>query len=228
MKNFITSLLLATIATVATAVPWTMETLQEHVYKTNINLNGNCSGTVIDVEERLILTAHHCVSRSISDKGNKPVTINIDVLNEKGSKEFSMEAKANIKIFDETSDLAIVQVSVDSMPFFTEATIAAKAPKLGEDVWVVGNPLGIRHSVTKGIVSAPYKGTPFIQTDAVINGGNSGGGVYDSKGELVGVVSHGYAARVNPFLPPIPYGYNFFSSTSAVNAIVNTYNIMYN
>ena len=95
---------------------------------------------------------------------------------------------------DPGTDLALLKIQAKDMPF-AELGDSAKV-KVGEWVLAIGNPLGMEHTVTAGIVS--YKGRSidtqsyqdFIQTDAAINRGNSGGPLINMKGEVVGINSN--------------------------------------
>jgi serine protease Do len=96
---------------------------------------------------------------------------------------------------DEPSDLALLKVSAtDLHPI---ALGNSDAVKVGDVVLAVGNPLGIGQTVTMGIISAKGRSTAvgdgsyedFLQTDAPINHGNSGGALVNTKGELVGINS---------------------------------------
>ncbi len=71
--------------------------------------------------------------------------------------------------------------------------------KIGERIFIVGAPLGLKHSLSSGYVSGfakedptenPFSISEYIQTDAAINKGNSGGPMFNLKGEVVGIVSH--------------------------------------
>jgi serine protease Do len=92
---------------------------------------------------------------------------------------------------DERSDIALVRVDgAGSLPF---VTFADETPRIGEWVIAVGNPFGLGGTVTAGIVSArgrdigagPYD--DFLQIDAAVNRGNSGGPTFDTDGNVVGV-----------------------------------------
>ncbi|WP_321341746.1 Do family serine endopeptidase [Breoghania sp.] len=93
---------------------------------------------------------------------------------------------------DERTDLALLKVDEDDAKF-TYVDFAADAPMVGEWVVAVGNPFGLGGSVTAGIVSArgrdigagPYD--DFIQIDAPINRGNSGGPAFNTRGEVIGI-----------------------------------------
>jgi serine protease Do len=97
---------------------------------------------------------------------------------------------------DKKSDLALIKVSGSGFPF---VTFADKAPRIGDWVVVVGNPFGLSETVTAGIVSAkgrnidtdPYD--DFLQIDAPVNQGNSGGPAFNLNGEVVGVTTAIYS-----------------------------------
>jgi serine protease Do/serine protease DegQ len=99
---------------------------------------------------------------------------------------------------DPKTDIAVVKIDADKLAAITLAD-SAKV-RVGDVVFAVGNPLGIGQTVTMGIVSAKGRAIPgladdgvayqdFIQTDAAINMGNSGGALVDAKGRLVGINS---------------------------------------
>jgi serine protease Do len=91
---------------------------------------------------------------------------------------------------DERSDLALVKVDGTGLPY---VTFADAVPRIGDWVIAVGNPFGLGGTVTAGIVSArgrdigagPYD--DFLQIDAAVNRGNSGGPTFDTDGNVVGV-----------------------------------------
>ena len=94
---------------------------------------------------------------------------------------------------DPSTDLALIKIEAKAMPF-AELGDSAQT-KVGEWVLAIGNPLGLDNTVTAGIVS--YKGRSidtqsyqdFIQTDAAINRGNSGGPLINMRGEVIGITS---------------------------------------
>ena len=96
---------------------------------------------------------------------------------------------------DKPSDLALLKV--DGSGFNAIALGNSDAVKVGDVVLAVGNPLNIGQTVTMGIISAKGRSTgvgdggyeDFLQTDAPINHGNSGGALVNTKGELVGINS---------------------------------------
>ncbi len=93
---------------------------------------------------------------------------------------------------DRETDLALLKVDLDSLPVVPLGSSAAV--RIGDVVLAIGNPYGLSKSVTQGIVSATGRGLldlvtfeNFIQTDAAINAGNSGGALVNARGELVGI-----------------------------------------
>ena len=106
-------------------------------------------------------------------------------------REFTAEVVGS----DEESDVALLKIDADGLPFLRLAD--ARRTQAGQWVIAIGSPFGLEHSVTAGIVSAvgrsnPYAGqqyVPFIQTDVAINRGNSGGPLLNTSGEVVGINS---------------------------------------
>jgi S1-C subfamily serine protease len=93
---------------------------------------------------------------------------------------------------DPPDDLAVVKITPPAQTSLTVATLGDSSKlRVGQTVLAIGNPLGITQTVTSGIVSALNRqvGTipDAIQTDAAINGGNSGGGLFDLQSNLIGV-----------------------------------------
>ncbi len=112
------------------------------------------------------------------------------------------EFKAKLIGRDPTTDVAVVKI--DGATDLPVATLGSdEQTKVGEWVLAIGNPLGLDHTVTAGIVSAKGRGsamlpdlsrdqysiTDFIQTDAAINPGNSGGPLVNIRGEVIGINS---------------------------------------
>jgi Do/DeqQ family serine protease len=102
------------------------------------------------------------------------------------------EVTAVIVGTDPKSDVAVLKIEADGL----EPVVLGKSAdlRLGEVVLAIGNPFGLGHTVTQGIVSALGRARvgiadyeDFIQTDAAINPGNSGGALVNTRGELVGI-----------------------------------------
>ena len=98
---------------------------------------------------------------------------------------------------DPKTDIAVVKIEATALPVITFAD--SDKLRVGDVVFAVGNPLGVGETVTMGIVSAKSRNVgilddvggyeDFIQTDAAINMGNSGGALVDAKGRFVGINS---------------------------------------
>ncbi|TAH19697.1 MAG: PDZ domain-containing protein [Cytophagales bacterium] len=103
--------------------------------------------------------------------------------------------KATIKGIDPSTDLALLKIDADNLPFVKIAP--SETVNVGDWVLAVGNPFNLTSTVTAGIVSAKGRNInilesqfpieSFIQTDAAINPGNSGGALVNLRGELVGI-----------------------------------------
>ncbi|OFW20893.1 MAG: hypothetical protein A3H97_10385, partial [Acidobacteria bacterium RIFCSPLOWO2_02_FULL_65_29] len=135
------------------------------------------SGVVVS-GDGYILTNHHVVD------GAESITVDFS-----DGRTF----KAKTIGSDEPSDLAVLKIDATNLQ--TLALANSDAVQVGDVVLAVGNPLGVGQTVTMGIVSAKGRQTDgdsyqdFIQTDAPINQGNSGGALVNLKGELVGINS---------------------------------------
>ena len=137
------------------------------------------SGVIVDASKGLIITNAHVID------GADEITVTL---------EDKRQLEAEVVGTDKKTDIALIKVSARGLKDLKLAR--ASDVKVGDYVIAVGNPFGLSHSVTSGIVSAlgrdrgPGNGyQDFIQTDASINPGNSGGALVNSKGELIGINS---------------------------------------
>ncbi|UNE53654.1 Do family serine endopeptidase [Bartonella machadoae] len=136
------------------------------------------SGFVIDAQRGLIVTNYHVIVDADD----------IEVNFTDGTK-----LKAKLLGKDSKTDLAILQVDAGSKKLKAVRFGDSEKARIGDWVMAIGNPYGFGGSVTVGIISArnrdlnagPYDN--FIQTDAAINRGNSGGPLFDRKGEVIGI-----------------------------------------
>ncbi len=102
-------------------------------------------------------------------------------------------APARVVGRDPATDLAVLKIELENLP---TAPLAAAPPRVGDVVLAIGNALGLNNTVTLGIVSGLGRSDlniatveEFIQTDAAINAGNSGGALINAGGEIVGINS---------------------------------------
>ena len=160
------------------------------------------SGVIIS-SDGYIVTNNHVV------EGADELTVTLN-----DNREFS----ARIIGTDKMTDLALIKVDGKSLPAISIAN--SDDLKVGEWVLAVGNPLGLNNTVTAGIVSAKARSIgangveSFIQTDAAINKGNSGGALVNARGELVGIND----MLVSPTGSNI--GYGFAIPTTIMNKVV--------
>ena len=107
------------------------------------------------------------------------------------------EFKGKVVGVDKPTDIAVVKIDAKGLP--TVKLGDPRSIKVGEWVVAIGSPFGFENTVTAGIVSATSRslpdGTyvPFIQTDAAVNPGNSGGPLFNMKGEVIGINSQIYS-----------------------------------
>ena len=103
------------------------------------------------------------------------------------------EFKAKVLGSDKTTDIAVLKIDAKDLPAVKIGD--PDATRVGEWVVAIGAPYGLDNTVTSGIVSAKSRSlpgdaaVPFIQTDAAVNPGNSGGPLFNLKGEVIGVNS---------------------------------------
>jgi serine protease Do len=107
------------------------------------------------------------------------------------------EFKGNVVGVDKPTDIAVVRIEAKGLPAVRLGD--PSKVRVGEWVLAIGSPFGFENTVTAGIVSATSRslpdGTyvPFIQTDAAVNPGNSGGPLFNMKGEVIGINSQIYS-----------------------------------
>ncbi|MCH7499400.1 MAG: trypsin-like peptidase domain-containing protein, partial [Nitrospinae bacterium] len=144
---------------------------------------GTGSGFIIDPQGYL-LTNHHVID------GADKIKVRLQV--EDKEKDYEAELIGS----DKKTDIALLKIKRDendTAPFPYIRMGNSDSLEIGEWVIAIGNPFGLSHTVTAGIVSAkgrdigagPYD--EFIQTDASINPGNSGGPLLNMKGEVIGI-----------------------------------------
>jgi serine protease Do len=103
------------------------------------------------------------------------------------------EFTAKVLGVDTTTDIAVLRIAARDLPYVKIGD--SRVTKVGEWVVAIGQPFGFENTVTSGIVSAKSRSlpgdsyVPFIQTDAAVNPGNSGGPLFNLKGEVIGVNS---------------------------------------
>ncbi|MDN3517013.1 DegQ family serine endoprotease [Aquisalimonas lutea] len=138
------------------------------------------SGVIVDADEGYILTNHHVIANA------DQITVGLQ-----DNREFEAEVIGS----DPETDIAVIRIDANNLE---EATLGdSDTLRTGDYVLALGNPFGLDHTVTSGIVSGLGRSLSgrasqariqdFIQTDASINPGNSGGALVDLNGDVVGI-----------------------------------------
>lgn len=145
----------------------------------NIPRQGSGSGVII-TNDGYIVTNNHVIDKA------QEITV---ILND------GREYEGEIVGTDPSTDIALVKIKAEKLPFmkFGDSDLM----KIGEWVLAVGNPFNLNSTVTAGIISAKARNInllgggssieSFLQTDAAVNPGNSGGALINLKGELIGI-----------------------------------------
>src|SRR6185503_15591904 len=142
-------------------------------------VQGLGSGVIVN-SQGYILTNHHVVDGAVD--------IKVELTD---NRTFTAKLVGS----DPPSDLAVLKIEATNLPTATLGD--SDKVRVGDVVLAIGNPLGIGQTVTSGIISAKGRATglsdgsfeDFLQTDAAINRGNSGGALISATGELVGINS---------------------------------------
>jgi Do/DeqQ family serine protease len=168
---------------------------------------GYGSGVIIS-DNGYIVTNNHVI------EGSQTVEV---ILNDKRS--FEAEIIGN----DPSTDIAVLKIKANRLPYLLYGN--SDVLRLGEWVLAIGNPYNLTSTVTAGIVSAKARSInilsdnmaieAFIQTDAAVNPGNSGGALVNTQGQLVGI-NAAIASRTGAFS-----GYSFAIPVSIVKKVVD-------
>jgi serine protease Do len=148
--------------------------------QTQVPMRSEGSGFIVS-PDGLIFTNAHVVN------GAKNVTVTLS-----DHREF----KAKVLGADKASDIAVLKIDAHGLP--TVHLGNSDQVRVGDYVLAIGSPFGLEETATAGIVSATERSlpggsyVPFIQTDAAVNPGNSGGPLFDASGEVVGINSQIY------------------------------------
>jgi len=149
-------------------------------------------GSGVIVEALDVITSCHVVS------GATRITV----------KQGSVQRSAKLRFQDAARDLC--QIHLDDIFPSGNRSRAMSCPKqleVGQSVFAIGSPRGLEHTISRGIVSAlremKEEAGNLIQTDAAVSAGSSGGGLFDSEGQLVGIVTFQFkdAQNVNFAIP---------------------------
>lgn len=180
----------------------------------SVRVSGNVAGAGVIYDERgLILTNYHVVGSALHSTSRARIETHTEAITVQFAN--GRELPARVVAADADEDIAVLRLSpADSAETFPTATIGeSSALRVGEEVFAVGSPVGLQHTVSSGIVSAldrtdilPKRQLALIQLDASINVGNSGGPLFNRRGELVGItVARSHRAQGIGFAIPIDH-----------------------
>lgn len=168
---------------------------------------GSGSGVIIS-EDGYIVTNNHVV------EGADEVLVTLDN---------NQEYEGTVIGTDPVTDVALIKIDAKNLPYMTFGN--SDDLRLGQWVLAIGNPYNLRSTITAGIVSAKSRSLPsytgefkieaFIQTDAAVNPGNSGGALVNESGELVGI-NTAIASSTGAYS-----GYSFAVPATIVRKVVN-------
>ncbi len=170
------------------------------------------SGFIIN-DRGYCVTNYHVVERETR------VAVTIFHVGEKG--EFAKKRVDDVRILalNPFFDLALLQIPKQDFPFRPVYLAEEDQLKPGDEVFAIGNPLGLERSVSEGIVSTRnrnFEGIVYIQTTAQINPGNSGGPLFNRRGAVVGVTNMKLTSGEGlGFAIPISYLKHFLSNRDA-------------
>lgn len=149
---------------------------------TRVPMRGEGSGFIVQ-SDGVILTNAHVV------RGAQEVVVKLT-----DRREF----RAKVIGADPKTDIAVLKIDALDLPTVTLAP-SGQTPQVGEWVLAIGSPFGFENTVTAGVISATGRSlhdesaVPFIQTDVAVNPGNSGGPLFNTRGEVVGINSQIYS-----------------------------------
>tara|TARA_R110001592_G_scaffold366_10_gene2152 strand:+ start:32845 stop:33891 length:1047 start_codon:yes stop_codon:yes gene_type:complete len=162
---------------------WQPEIFGQGKMKTLVTLEGLGSGFVISNDGDIMTAAHIVQSASM-----------IQVVFSDGE-----EVPAQVLYSYPTADVALIRLTeAKSTPLSVVTLADSDKVKIGDQVFVIGSPFGLGHSLSVGYISGKYTRkqmssgfikTEFLQTDAAVNEGGSGGPLFNMKGEVIGIAS---------------------------------------
>ncbi|MBO7723168.1 MAG: trypsin-like peptidase domain-containing protein [Thermoguttaceae bacterium] len=175
---------LAEVPEANSRIPWIVKAVGPSVVGISM---GRSSGTGIIIDPRgYVLTNRHVV---VGDRG-----MNLQHMEVRLSDGRLQSGGVELVGADPVNDLAVLKITLLDLPSITWGD--SQSVEVGETVIAIGNPSGLDHSVSMGIISAKdrrdKKGEDgsaqvYIQTDAAINPGNSGGPLVDQHGKVIGI-----------------------------------------
>ena len=178
---------------------------------------GSGSGVVFTSDGYVITNAH------VVEGADKMTVVAPDYKDPDTTKEY----EATVVGSDTYSDLAVLKISRDD-PFEYATLGDSDTVRVGQDVCVLGNPKQLLNSLTKGIVSGLGRasasnsayGTSTIQIDAAINSGNSGGGLFDMYGNVIGLIDYKLVSNTSASIDNIGFAITINEAKPVINDLM--------
>ena len=207
LANELNSATVALVQKSPTLVPGTVDTVM-------IVYQPYCTG--VWVSKTIFLTAHHCIEDLGTKEQLKSGKVKVNFLDQKQVINVSESPKGTyqgvVKYFDAEHDLAMIEVK-GNKPKHDIARVSNIGAGIGTKTYMVGHVQGLYYTYIEGVVSsyrqrmpvAATRNGPYMQVSAPIHLGNSGGGVFNEDGELLGICSFISARAPNAsFYIPAP------------------------
>lgn len=226
MKRFIAALVALSFL-ILPASAWDNRRMDVHTKEAIFSLAGICSATVIDKEDRMLLTAAHCTTPFEHNKKveashyedpkyelvYEDTYVSHKYVDPNTGTEVYAKYKVEIVLVDKDHDYAILKIKDDSVILPIEAELSTAPVYRGDTVYTIGNPRGLEATLSKGIISNNYRDIsdispwkfPMYQIDAPgVAPGSSGCAVYNEDEEIIGVLVAGIQPGLT-FIVPIKY-----------------------
>lgn len=185
-------------------------------YRGKTTQYGAASGIIIS-KDGYIVTNNHVVENSTS------YTVKVNTTDPITGETDSKTYDATLCGTDADTDLAVLKIEANDLPIAKLGD--SDELRLGDDVIAIGNPLGYETSVSKGIISGlnrqvsdSKRGLTAIQTDTPINSGNSGGALFNTYGEVVGVINE---KRVDSYAESIGFAITINEAKSVIDDLIS-------